>query len=422
MALVSVLGCAFMALVSVLGCAFMALVSVLGCAWVSAQSDGVDSSTPVGREEASSWQPSGFVEARSRYLSTANDWLSNRLLVGGELKWTGASWRAFVSARAEYDPATRRYRNPGRSEVRESYLHHDGDRFDVTLGKQRIAWGVADGIGTIDRINAVDHRDPIENARTASRRPSWLARVEFRTQIGLFEGVWLPRGRDRKLPERGSPWETPPISTLRRDAAAGKLLLEVDDPHEPEYGLRYTRYGPGLDWGVAVFDGFTDFPIRIRQRTSGIELAPVRVRTWNGNVAAGLANATLRAELAFTPDWPGEAGRSRRWQAVFGWDRNFSRDLYVNLQGFVDYMGGSTATRGVTFALTRPVFGYAGTVAARGQLSSRGQRATELMLEYEWSDALIASARLVHFDGNPSSPLGAFRDRDFVEVAIRWRY
>ena len=103
---------------------------------------------------------------------------------GGSSSW-GAPSRTAPSAH---------YRDATRIELREAYVHYDGAAVDVTVGKQRVGWGTADGLSTIDRVNAIDYREPIGNARTAARRPSSLVRVEATTDVGVFDLVWLPRG------------------------------------------------------------------------------------------------------------------------------------------------------------------------------------------------------------------------------------
>lgn len=368
-------------------------------------------------EPTASWQVGGFVELGGRYFTVFDDWLSQRLFAQSDVKWTRGRWQVFAQGTAGMDPATWRYRDPFRSELREIYLRYDGDGLDLTIGKHRVAWGTADGIGTIDRVNAVDFRDPILNARTPSRRPSWLIRAQQRTGFGIFEAVWLPRGRDRKFPEPGSPWE----SGLPRPAEAG-FEVSVDDPHRHEGGLRFLRYGRGLDWGLAVFDGYTDAPSASRFDGEVLRLVPVRIRTWNANAAAGLAQSTLRAEVAYTSSDGPEAERTGHWQAVAGWDRTLLVDLYVNLQVFYERADDGRSSRGGTFAVTKPVLDDAATLAVRGQWAQQGQRAVEASFEVHVNDELTVSLRALAFSGGSGSPLGAFPGHDFAELTVRWLY
>ena len=399
------------------------LLLPLACLVVPAQAETDPFDFDLTRETgpaAQRWQLSGFVEARSRRFTATGDWLSNRLLAQADLKWTEGRWRAFVQGTAEIDASKGEYRDRERYELREAYLHRDGDSLDITVGKQRVAWGTADGVSTIDRVNSIDFRDPISNARTPSRRPSWLVRVEQSTTVGIFEAVWLPRGRDRKFPEFGSPWETAALHDLRRLRAEGLIALTLDDPHRHEGGLRYRHYGRQLDWGLAVFDGFTDVPATILRKGNAIRLEPERIRTWNANAAVGFAKSTLRAELAYTPNHPVDGDSTSHWQAVLGWDRTFFTNLYTNVQVFWDRASSDEDSRGITFAVTNRVCDDAATVGLRGQLANDSQTAVEALIEYQWNDAVTLSARFLLFDGSPGSPLGEFRHNDFAELALRW--
>ncbi|MYE13264.1 MAG: hypothetical protein F4X99_16750 [Gammaproteobacteria bacterium] len=398
---------------------FLALTGL--CPWALAADDPFDfnlsDATPTAEER---WRLSGFIETRSRQTLTEGDWLSNRTYGQAELMHNRGALRFFAMASAEHDGAKRRYRDPTRVELREAYVHYDGTAVDVTVGKQRVGWGTADGVSTIDRVNAVDLREPIGNARTAARRPSTLMRVQATTAAGVFDLVWLPRGRDRKLPGYGSPWEPRDLHALRRDARERGMPLTTDDTEADEGGIRYVRYGPGLDWGVAYYNGYTDAPTALRIEGSRLRLMPERIRTWNVNAAMGFGQSTLRGEVAWTPDYPGPGHYGERWQYVVGWDRTLLTNLYVNVQLFRDWMPRGEAIEGGTFAVSNLFFDDTLTAGLRGQWANGGQLAIEAFLELQWNDAVEVAVRAMFFDGDADTPLGDYGDSDFAEVAVRW--
>ncbi|MEM8767204.1 MAG: DUF1302 family protein [Pseudomonadota bacterium] len=377
-------------------------------------------SESVGTE--SPWEISGYVEFRNQYLTEQEDWLSNRFFGLMDVRWSRGRWRALAIASAEYDPATTDFRDPERSELREGYLHYDGDSWDLTVGRIRVAWGTADGVSTIDRVNAIDLREPIANARTASRRPSWLIRLEKSTAIGIFEAVWLPRGRDRKLPEFGSPWEPQSLNELRSLEAAGLIDLTIDDPHRPEGGLRYQHFGRGLDWGLAVYNGYTDVPASLDVEGSSVRLFPERITTFNVNGAFGLKSSTLRAEIAYTPDFPEQGETSDLWQAVIGWDRTVLTNLYLNFQAFWNSTEVTPDQYGMTFAVTHPVLDDAATVGFRGQAARNDEFSAELFADFQWTDRINLLLRYFVFEGEPGTLLGDFAENDFVECTLRFSF
>ncbi len=365
---------------------------------------------------------SGFFESRNQRFLSQDSFLSNRQRGQLELKFTSNLFRLFASGYGEYDPATEEYRSPWRGEVLEAYGVFDGPSTDVTLGRQRIAWGTADGRSTIDRINAVDFRDPIGNARTSARWPSWAARIEQSTPFGILEGVWLPIGRDRRLPEEGSPWETDALASLRAAQTMG-LQLDLDNPDVHEGGVRFSHYGEGFDWSVAVFDGQTDFPLPALQTADRVVLKPERITTWNASVAVGRAKSTWRGEVAYTPNFPLGLGQvSDLTQAIVGWDRTFFSDLYVNVQLFVDGFSDADEEWGGTFAVTNSFFDDATEAGVRGQLLNEGQYAVETFADYEFNDAITVTARAFVFGGNTGSGLGEFRENDFAELSLRYAF
>lgn len=381
----------------------------------------------LSAEESASddaFRVSGYVESRHQKFLTQTPWLSNRQRGQLEIKANATDWlRSFASGFVEYDPATEPYRDTIRAELIEFYTVLDGPSTDVTVGKQRIAWGTADGRSTIDRINAIDFRDPIGNARTSARRPSWAMRVEQSTDIGVFEGVWLPRGRDRRLPEPGSPWEPSGLAALREAGAAGAFDLSIENPNPHEFGFRYTNYGEGFDWGFAVFDGQTDSPILREQTPTRVRLAPQRIRTWNVNTAIGQASSTWRGEIAYTPDFPVGLGVDHNLlQFIVGWDRTFFENLYVNAQLFWDKFSGADDTYGATFAVTDKFFDDSTEAGVRGQIANEGQYTVETFADVELNDAVTLTAKVLVFGGNTGSGLFDFRENDFAEISLRYAF
>lgn len=371
------------------------------------------------------WRVSGFFESRNQRFIEQDAFLSTRQRGQLELKYASKSdkWRFFTSAYGEYDQATEDYRSPFRGEVLEAYGVFDGPSTDITLGRQRIPWGTADGRSTIDRVNAVDFRDPIGNARTSARRPSWVARIEHTTSIGVFEGVWLPIGRDRRIPEQGSPWEIDFLSSLRSADDAGTLNLNIEDPKVHEGGFRFLQFGEGFDWSFAVFNGLSDFPLLSLQSPDLVRLTPARFTTVNLSAAIGQTKSTWRGEIAYTPDFPLGLGQTTDLsQIIVGWDRTFLLDLYVNVQLFFDRFGNVDDTYGGTFAITNSFFDDATEAGVRGQVANEGQYAIETFADYEFNDAITLTARVFLFGGQIGSDLGEFRENDFAELTLRYAF
>ncbi len=126
---------------------------------------------------------------------------------------------------------------------------------DLTIGKQRIQWGTADGLNPTDRFNAYDLSDLTD---FTARAPVWAVRAEYyASPEWRIEGVWTPTAHGPLLSREmeglfaagvGSPsgsvrsWEQhfePPSRALRNS----------------QLGLRVAGLVQGLDVSVSYFRG-----------------------------------------------------------------------------------------------------------------------------------------------------------------------
>lgn len=391
--------------------------------WAQTDFDSFDFDLSASQKQEQSWRIGGAVDFRGQYRFTDTDWISTRLQSRFNVRYEKNALKIFASVNMHYDPATRSYQRSTRMELGEAYIAMNGKLFDITVGKQRIAWGTADGRSTIDRVNAIDFRDPVSNGRTSSRRPSWVVRLEADSEMGTWDFVWLPVGRDRKIPRHGSPWENSYLSFLRENSANGAFDLEIVDSQKPEVGLRFLRYQKGIDWGIAFFDGYTDYPQHIAHLEKRVELYSRRIQTWNISVAKGFGNSTLRGEFSYTPDYPltnGESGLLT--QSIIGWDRTFLTSLYINAQLFMDDLAGGKDSYGVTFAVTEKFLDESIEAGVRGQVLNHSRHSLELFGDYQFSDEIAISAKWVGFDGARNTLLGDYRNNDFLEISVSYTF
>ena len=407
--------------------------------------DGVDSTDPFNFDLSSDshlesskqfshedkkiekWDWSGTVSLRNQYRLPKSSWLSNRFRITLNNSYKHNQWTFFSRSILDVDPAITDYSDLTSIELREVYVSFDSALYEhniqFTFGKQRLAWGTADGRSTIDRINAVDFSDPINNARTSSKRPSWLLSIEQSLPIGVLEVVWLPRGRDRKLAEYNSPWESTALNKLRTDAIDNGTSLTIADPHKSEGGLRLTQYGQGLDWGFAIFNGYTDAPSTLIVEQNNTRLIPNRMNTFNVNMAKGLPQSTLRGEISYTPNYPVfNGGEESLMQYIIGWDRTYFINFYMNIQLFLDEYSVSKDSYGMTYSLSDKFYYDAIEAGVRGQLSNQSQYSVETFMEYTIDDNYALDLRYIAFGGDDGSTLGDLSDNSYFEFEIRYSF
>jgi uncharacterized protein DUF1302 len=213
----------------------------------------------------------------------------------------------------------------------EGYLALHRPSFDVRIGRQPISWGRADGINPTDFFTAHDYTLmlPLESDE---RLAADALRVDYSLTPGqALSLVVAPRFRPNRLP-----WPEPSPFPLEERRPAVTLA-------NTQWGLRFTRSGTGVDYGLAAFRGWQTMPVLAPLRLEG--LPPVfsesyaRVYGVGGDVAATLGRFGLRAEAAYVRPDAGAVppGLGPSWFAVIGSDRSFAERLNVNLQLVVRY-------------------------------------------------------------------------------------
>lgn len=399
----------------------LALLLLLQSCLLNAADDSFNFDFSEMENADSPWSWGGFIDFRHQYANSRSTVFSNRLRLQMEGSYQQGAWLFLSSFRAEYDPETHKYRDTSRIEWHEVYAVFDAENTDFSIGKRRVAWGVADGRSTIDRVNAIDFRDPVSNGRTSNRLPSWVVLLKQNTEWGIWEAVWLPIGRDRQFAKFGSPWENTTLNALRRQAIRDNKVFDIENTKNHEAGLRFNRYGLGLDWGFAVFDGYTDAPLILTGDDYRISLHAARIRTWNANMAVGFMAGTLRGELSYTDDFPLAYDLGDRLvQVIFGWDRTYFTSLYLNVQAYWDDLDGAEENYGITFALSNQFFNGTLEIGTRGLLGVRSQYSQELFIDYRFSDHILTSLKVQVFEGDVGTEIGEFEANNFIEWL--WRY
>lgn len=234
---------------------------------------------------------------------------------------------------------------------------------DVTVGRQRIQWGTADGLNPTDRFNAYDLSDLTD---FTARIPVWALRAEYYpTADWKVEAVWAPTAHAPLLPigiegmfaADGMPLLPAPVATWE----------EHFDPPPPklgnsQVGLRVAGRAAGLDLSASYFDGRDGIPVVERMLfrpsdslgASALEghvwsaLPPIRVlggdvaTEWRGVGLWGEGAVVFPAEIDVVTDvlTPGDSAREREialegrpyvtW--TVGGDYTFGGGWYLNLQ------------------------------------------------------------------------------------------
>ena len=180
----------------------------------------------------------------------------------------GSSYAA-ISAAAEYN-----YRNPARTGFRlnEAYYRYSGEIWDISVGRQVIAWGQADGFKLTDVLSARDSSEFIAFSGDDARLPSDSVRLRFFHDLFTFEAIAVPFFTPNKLPRFG----------FEDGAKNGLYYIDTPDTYKTAIGsipVKYTKTGtkpkmftdteaaarfsfflPGIDFSVSGFYGWDKNP------------------------------------------------------------------------------------------------------------------------------------------------------------------
>ena len=218
--------------------------------------------------------------------------------IKGEVS-AGSSY-AVISAAAEYN-----YRNPARTGFRlnEAYYRYSGEIWDISVGRQVIAWGQADGFRLTDVLSARDSSEFIAFSGDDARLPSDSVRLRFFHDLFTFEAVAVPFFTPNKLPrfgfENGAkdgiyyidtpdtftlPYGSIPVKYTKTESAKPKMFTDT------EAAARFSFFLPGIDFSVSGFYGWDKNPRFVK---SGYVKKELR----NPNVAHSPLNPFLPKEL-----------------------------------------------------------------------------------------------------------------------------
>ena len=188
--------------------------------------------------------------------------------IKGEVS-AGSSY-AVMSAAAEYN-----YRNPARTGFRlnEAYYRYSGEIWDISVGRQVIAWGQADGFKLTDVLSARDSSEFISFNGDDARLPSDSIRLRFFHDLFTFEAVAVPFFTPNKLPRFGfedgaknglyyidtpdsykTPFGSIPIQYTKTESEKPKMFTDT------EAAARFSFFLPGIDFSVSGFYGWDKNP------------------------------------------------------------------------------------------------------------------------------------------------------------------
>jgi hypothetical protein len=169
-------------------------------------------------------------------------------------------WKAIFELREDNSDKSR-----NRAWIDELWIKQKLGKLDLTIGKQILAWGTADGFNPVNNINPVDYSDMLDTEN--ERIGAYGIRTQLFFNSADFDFFWAPIASMGKLPNINSRWFPQPTAIgIPMELFAMGLEMKVNEIlPEPnlkngEFGVRFRKRFSIADIGVSYYNGFDHLP------------------------------------------------------------------------------------------------------------------------------------------------------------------
>lgn len=219
----------------------------------------------------SSWDISGDLELESRVFTDNAQWQGQESQAGqvslaatAEIRWRSAegNQRASIIPYLRWDAS-----DDERSlfDLREAYIAHEGDSYELLVGANTVFWGVTESVHLVDIINQTDAVADIDGEAKLGQP---MVNLELQRDWGLISLYAMPYFRERTFAGVDGRLRAPlPVDTDRPQYEAS------NDENHVDFALRYSHYFGDVDLGLSYFAG-TSRESRLVPDVSGTALLP----------------------------------------------------------------------------------------------------------------------------------------------------
>ena len=234
---------------------------------------------------------------------TESDTARGRMTLG-ETSFTGkidsyfGNSSALVEGSARYDSIE----DSQDFSLSECWLDYTSDFWGVRIGRQKTAWGKADGI---DITNVICPKDMSSLAVMTANEKLAIDAVRLSLNGNQFtaDAYWIPFFTPAELPLKKG-------NNLRKYIAPdGVNFEEFENPEtalwNSEFGLKLSGYFSAFDLSLYGFYGWDDMPFMDYTMTSGLVTVTGRYKNmamFGADAAIPIKETVLRMEAAFFPE------------------------------------------------------------------------------------------------------------------------
>lgn len=379
---------------------------------------------------------SGFLQQNTAFNTAGANpdgrdykWLEERARL--QVEATEGAWYLLVKGDVAYDHLGR----DDESELREGYLDHAADNWDLRIGRQVITWG----LGDLVFVNDVFPKD--HEALFAGRPLEYLKRGVDAVKLGAYPDfasieLVLAPFRESRIPD------------ARRfhlfDPLAAVTDRTTDKPEREEWGLRVYRNLAGWDGAIYLYRGFHRTPSMQPDSLA----APTKITffypelsTYGASLSGRAGEGVLSLEAAYYDSREDRAGSdftvpNSQTRLLAAWQTQPWEDFTLNLQYYAEYMHDHGAylaalpagfpaekrwSHTVGFRATRFLLHQTLRFSAYASYNTgNDDRFFNPELRYSFTDRVWGAVGANLFGGKPSGPFGQLADDDNIYLQLRY--
>ena len=200
------------------------------------------------------------------------------------------------------------------AELREFYIESAIGRSLITIGKQQIVWGKADGLKVLDVVNPQEWREFILDDFDDARIPLWSINSEIPIDDVTIQLLWLPDQTYHEYAEGDDAYRfTSPLLVPQSPPGVAVSMQAADRPNrtiqDADWGARLSTFWNGWDLTFNYLYHYDDKPVLFRQlsMTADGPVATISPRYQRSHLIGGtfsnsFGDLTLRGEMGYATD------------------------------------------------------------------------------------------------------------------------
>lgn len=333
--------------------------------------------------------------------------------------------------------------------LREFYLEIDWQNYHLTLGKQQVVWGEADGLKVLDIVNPQSYQKFILEDFEDSRIPIWIVNIE--ATLGAWDAqlLWIPDQTYSALPKPGAQYaitspQLAPSFELATALGADITVAKINKPRrilrDSDGGFRFSRFWNGWDVSVNYLYHYHDLPVfeqiwDLTAPTPRVTVTPKykRTHTFGGTASNAFGDWVVRTEVGWSNDryFINDDPLSNKGIAkgqelayVFGLDWSGIENTFISAQLFQSQFSNGNAERdrlesNATLLAQRLFWNNTLTVEVIWLSSLNSEDGLwRPKVTYEWRDDVKTWLGADLFYGDRKGLFGQFNDQDQLVFGI----